>query len=97
MKTHTEDSVEKDTCQSPVYALLRKASFIDFPGRLCRVLFISGCNLRCVFCHNYDLVEPKDTNIEWDRLEQILLKSRENWIDAVCITGGEPTLHPQLK
>ena len=97
MKTHTEDSVEKNTRQSPVYALLRKASFIDFPGRLCRVLFISGCNLRCVFCHNYDLVKPKDTSIEWDRLEQILLKSRENWIDAVCITGGEPTLHPQLK
>ena len=97
MKSQAETLFKKDTRQSPVYALLRKASFIDFPGHLCRVLFISGCNLRCIFCHNFDLVEPKKTNIEWSRLEKILRKSRENWIDAVCITGGEPTLHPQLK
>jgi pyruvate formate lyase activating enzyme len=97
MKSQAETLFKKDTLQSPVYALLRKASFIDFPGHLCRVLFISGCNLRCIFCHNFELIKPKKTNIEWTRLEKILLKSRENWIDAVCITGGEPTLHPQLK
>lgn len=81
---------------SPVYALLRKPSLIDFPGRLCRVLFISGCNLRCIFCHNQDLLKPKDTFLDWNRLLQTLVSSREYWVDAVCISGGEPTLHPQL-
>jgi pyruvate formate lyase activating enzyme len=81
---------------SPVYALLRKPSLIDFPGQLCRVLFISGCNLRCTFCHNKDLLKPKDTSLKWERLLETLASSREYWVDAVCITGGEPTLHPQL-
>lgn len=82
---------------SPVYALLRKPSMIDFPGRLCRVLFISGCNLRCIFCHNYELIEYKETTLNWQRLLEVLRASRENWVDAVCISGGEPTLHPHLK
>lgn len=97
MESETDTLVREDTGLSPVYALLRKPSFIDFPGRLCRVLFIAGCNLRCIFCHNYELMEPRKTTISWSRLAKILLKSRENWIDAVCITGGEPTLHPKLK
>jgi len=81
---------------SPVYALLRKPSLIDFPGQLCRVLFVSGCNLRCSFCHNKDLLEPKDKLLKWSRLLETLDSSREYWVDAVCISGGEPTLHPQL-
>jgi len=97
MKSQAETLIKKGSRESPVYALLRKPSFLDFPGRLCRVLFISGCNLRCIFCHNYELVKPKKVNIAWSRLEEILRKSRENWIEAACITGGEPTLHPQLK
>jgi pyruvate formate lyase activating enzyme len=82
---------------SPVYALLRKVSMIDYPGRLCRVLFLAGCNLDCVFCHNQELIQAKTTTITWERLRQILLESRENWVDAVTITGGEPTIHPDLK
>ena len=97
MKTTSNRLIHSRTEQSPVYALLRKSSFIDYPGRLCRVLFVSGCNLRCKYCHNYDLIEPKKNTITWDRLDDILSKSRENWIDAVCITGGEPTIHPRLK
>ncbi|MFC1544948.1 anaerobic ribonucleoside-triphosphate reductase activating protein [Gemmatimonadota bacterium] len=81
---------------SPVYALLKKPSLIDYPGRMCRVLFISGCNMQCFFCHNTDLIKASDSFIEWDRLEQTLLASREQWVDSVCISGGEPTLHPKL-
>lgn len=88
------DCVRKEA--SPVYALLRKPSLIDYPGRMCRVLFISGCNMQCFFCHNFDLVEAKDSFIGWDRLETHLLASRQQWVDAVCISGGEPTLHPRL-
>lgn len=83
--------------ESPVYALLRRPSLIDFPGRLCRVLFVSGCNLRCIFCHNSELLHPQESTIPWTRLEEILAKSREYWVDSICITGGEPTLNPQLK
>ncbi|MBN2288424.1 MAG: anaerobic ribonucleoside-triphosphate reductase activating protein [Candidatus Glassbacteria bacterium] len=96
MNPESGNLIQQQTRQSPVYALLRKPSFIDFPGCLCRVLFVSGCNLRCKFCHNFDLVNPKEKNIEWERLGKILLISRENWIEGVCITGGEPTLHPKL-
>jgi pyruvate formate lyase activating enzyme len=69
---------------------------IDFPGHLCRVLFVSGCNMRCFFCHNSDLVKPRDSYIAWERLDRTLLASREQWVDSVCISGGEPTLHPKL-
>ena len=68
MKTLSDSLIRSRTGQSPVYALLRKSSFIDYPGRLCRVLFVSGCNLRCNYCHNHDLIEPKKNNIAWDRL-----------------------------
>ncbi len=81
---------------SPVYALLKKPSLIDFPGRMCRVLFVAGCNMNCSFCHNSELLQPKEVRIEWDRLRRILRSSREQWVDSVCISGGEPTLHPQL-
>ncbi len=81
---------------SPVYALLKKPSLIDFPGRMCRVLFVAGCNMNCFFCHNPELLQPKEVRIEWDRLRQVLRSSREQWVDSVCISGGEPTLHPQL-
>ncbi|MEA2062100.1 MAG: anaerobic ribonucleoside-triphosphate reductase activating protein [Gemmatimonadota bacterium] len=97
METSVENTVHTAGRCSPVYALLRKTSFIDYPGRLARVLFISGCNLRCSFCHNWELIKHQETSIEWERLEQILQASRENWVDAVCISGGEPTLHPLIE
>lgn len=87
---HREDSF------SPVYAMLRRPSLIDYPGHLCRVLFISGCNLRCFFCHNTDLTRPRDSYMDWKRLLEALDSSREYWVDSVCISGGEPTLHPKL-
>ena len=82
---------------SPVYAMLKRPSLIDYPGKLCRVLFISGCNMQCLFCHNIDLTRPKDSFYDWPRLLETLTASREFWVDSVCISGGEPTLHPQLK
>jgi pyruvate formate lyase activating enzyme len=82
--------------QSPVYALLKRPSLIDYPGRMCRVLFLAGCNMNCFFCHNHDLIEPRETFIEWSRLRETLLASREQWVDSVCISGGEPTLHDGL-
>ncbi|MCL4499435.1 MAG: anaerobic ribonucleoside-triphosphate reductase activating protein [Chloroflexi bacterium] len=74
------------------------SSMLDWEGKLVAVLFTSGCNFRCPFCHNADLVLRPDStdDMAWERIEQHLEKRRE-WLDGVCITGGEPTMHPQLR
>ncbi len=74
-------------------------SLIEFPGHLSYVIFIAGCNFRCPFCYVPHLVLPeKYEKQEGMEQEKILkeIKERKNFIDAVCITGGEPTIHPQL-
>ncbi len=70
-----------------------KNSFIDFPGTVSAVLFFSGCNLRCPYCHNPQLVEGHDdisgqSNEIWSFLEK-----RQGLIDGVVFSGGEPTIH----
>jgi pyruvate formate lyase activating enzyme len=82
--------------ESSVYALLEKPSMIDYPGYLCGVFFVSGCNFACGFCHNAPLMGRKQKGIPWNRLDEICRKFKNEWVDAVCITGGEPTLAPDL-
>lgn len=72
-------------------------SMLDWPGKICSVLFLGGCNFRCPYCHNPGLVEggdPSDT-LSWEDLS-LFLEGRRGWIDGVSITGGEPTLHSDL-
>jgi pyruvate formate lyase activating enzyme len=76
---------------------VQKSSLIDYPGKLSSVVFLSKCNFNCPFCHNPELVN--DTGEFPDiTLEEFseYLDSRSKWIEAVCITGGEPTLHDGL-
>lgn len=76
---------------------VQKTSFIDYPGRICAIVFMQGCNFRCPYCHNPELVDPRrygDT-ISRERVVSFLDK-RKGKLDAVVITGGEPTLQPQL-
>jgi pyruvate formate lyase activating enzyme len=90
---------EKQTTEnptSPVYALLEKPSMIDFPGHLCGVFFLSGCNFTCGFCHNATLMGAKQAGLTWTRLDEICARFKADWVDAICITGGEPTLSPDL-
>jgi pyruvate formate lyase activating enzyme len=78
------------------FAGLQKTSFIDFPEKIATVLFTPGCNLRCPFCHNWRLVlEPSGPFLSEEHALQIL-ESRRRFVDAVVVTGGEPTLHPDL-
>jgi pyruvate formate lyase activating enzyme len=74
-----------------------ETSFVDWPGKLCSVLFLPYCNFRCPYCHNHPLIfhPQRYPSIP---LKTILnrLHSFENWIDGVCITGGEPTLNRDL-
>ena len=76
---------------------LQKVTLLDFPGKVACTVFLTGCNLRCPYCHNPDLVLTKDNGkyISEKEFFEFLL-SRKGKLDGVCITGGEPTLYPSL-
>ncbi|MDH5754702.1 MAG: anaerobic ribonucleoside-triphosphate reductase activating protein [Candidatus Bathyarchaeota archaeon] len=75
---------------------IQKTSLIDFPDRIATVLFTPGCNLRCPFCHNWRIVlDPKPPFLNEKTVLQILEKRRK-YVDAVVITGGEPTIHKEI-
>ena len=75
---------------------IQKTSLIDFPDRIATVLFTPDCNLRCPFCHNWRIViNPKPPFLNEVKVIQIL-ERRKKYVDAVVITGGEPTLHREL-
>lgn len=72
-----------------------KSSLIDFPGKIAAVVFTQGCNFRCGFCHNPDLIpggEGKISEIEFFEF----IQSRHGKLDGVVITGGEPTVQADL-
>ena len=72
-------------------------SFADWDGKISSVLFLPNCNFRCPYCHNVALVLHPETEetTPFERVEDYLKKQR-TWIDGICITGGEPTLHGDL-
>lgn len=72
-------------------------SLIDYPGKVAAVVFLSGCNLRCPFCHNSVLVR-EDEKLDDLGLEELIdgIRRRRKLLEGVAVTGGEPTLHPQL-
>ena len=72
-----------------------KSSFIDYPGTVSTVLFLSGCNLRCPFCHNPAIVLDELPRIPFHKIQSHLL-IRKGIIDGVVISGGEPTIYKTL-
>jgi pyruvate formate lyase activating enzyme len=72
-----------------------KTSFIDYPGCPAALLFLSGCNLRCPYCHNPGIVNGEYDVIPFKAIEDHIIK-RKDVIEAAVISGGEPTLHPGL-
>jgi pyruvate formate lyase activating enzyme len=77
---------------------LQQQSFIDYPGRISCVLFLSGCNFECPYCHNPQLAGDPESRPEAIGLEEVsaFLAQRRGWLEGVVISGGEPTLHPDL-
>jgi len=77
---------------------LEKMSLVDFDGKICATLFTASCNFRCPFCHNSSLVLDYN-NLESYTFDEIYayLEKRVGMLDAVCITGGEPTMFDCLE
>lgn len=76
---------------------LQKVTLLDYPGKVACTVFLTGCNLRCPYCHNPELVLPQNNGktVSENELFEFLF-SRKGKLDGVCITGGEPTLYPNL-
>ncbi len=74
----------------------QKFSLIDYPGKICCIVFTQGCNFRCPYCHNPELINFKEKSLIDDNKIFSFLEKRKGKLDAVCITGGEPTLQPDL-
>jgi len=74
-------------------------TLLDYPGKIASILFLGGCNFRCPYCQNPDLVIPSHLEALPDLPQaEILdaLEDRRGFIDGVVVTGGEPALHPEL-
>lgn len=80
---------------------IQKLSLLDYPGRIACTVFLPGCNFRCPFCHNASIVlndgsERFLTGFSSAELYDFL-EARKGKLEAVCISGGEPMLQPELK
>ena len=74
-----------------------KTTLLDYPGRVACTIFLGGCNFRCPFCQNGALVVEPDTQYGYSEDEILaFLKKRKGILDGVCVSGGEPTLAPEL-
>jgi len=74
-----------------------ESSFLDWDGKIVTTIYLPKCNFRCPFCHNWELIEHPDKfkSISPSELDRHLITNRD-FLDGVCITGGEPTLYNGL-
>ena len=78
------------------FVAINKLSLLDFPNKVSCILFTRTCNFRCPFCHNgLTLLEDFETEVSFDEIISFL-KKRQGVLDGVVISGGEPTLMPDL-
>ncbi len=77
---------------------IQKMTLIDYPGKIACTFFIFGCNFKCGYCHNPELVIEKDNINDYSIGECLdFLKRKRKYLDGVCITGGEPLINPDIK
>ncbi len=74
---------------------IQKFSLIDYPGKISAIVFTQGCNFSCPYCHNPELHKLKDSIIKEEEIFDFL-KKRQGKLDAIVVTGGEPTLNKDL-
>ncbi len=77
---------------------IKKTSLLDYPDKISAIVFTQGCNFNCGYCHNPSLLKLKSKNSIYS-IDAFFdfLKKRQGKLDGVVITGGEPTLQPDLK
>lgn len=76
---------------------LQKLSLIDYPGKLAAVVFTQGCNFRCGYCHNPELVLPQEyCPVISEEEVMAFLRSRQEYLEGVVVTGGEPTVQGDI-
>ena len=75
---------------------LQKMTLLDFPGHVACTVFLGGCDFRCPFCHNYELIDGSAEPLMDDEEFFAFLEKRGGLLDGVAVTGGEPCLHPGL-
>lgn len=78
---------------------LQKLTLVDYPNKIAATVFLTGCNFKCGFCHNPELVDARKTKNQPEISESIFFKfleSKRGLVDGVCITGGEPTINSNL-
>ena len=76
---------------------LQKMTLLDFPGKVACTVFLQGCNYRCPFCHNSELLSCQGEPLMDTGTLLSFLKGRKGLLDGVCVSGGEPTLEPDLE
>ena len=80
---------------------IQTLSLLDFPKKVSAIVFLAGCNFRCGFCHNPQFVIPEQIKkLQKDLIPErkffAFLESRKDFLDGVVVSGGEPTIHPDL-
>ena len=75
---------------------LQKMTLLDFPGHVACTVFLGGCDLRCPYCHNYELATGQAPAVMEEEELFAFLAKRKGLLDGVAITGGEPCLHSNL-
>jgi pyruvate formate lyase activating enzyme len=76
---------------------IQKLTLLDYPEKVACTIFLQGCNLRCPFCHNSEIIDVRNKNYNQDYNKIIeFLSSRKGMLDGVCISGGEPTIYKDL-
>lgn len=77
---------------------LQKLTLLDYPEKMAATVFTGGCNFCCPFCHNAELVTGAQDNYEISQNDLFqFLEKRKKVLDGVCVTGGEPLIHPELE
>ena len=75
---------------------LQKLTLLDYPGTVACTVFLGGCDFRCPYCHNAELLDPDFPPLMDERELLSFLRKRQGMLDGVCITGGEPLLRQDL-
>ena len=75
----------------------KETSLTEWEGHISSIIWTAGCNWRCIYCHAKHLIEDVD-NLPPIKEEQIFktIESKNGWIDGICVSGGEPTIHNDL-